>query len=384
MRYPNDIYYDKFQLPLFLTILTILWVVVGARLWAFRKHHPGWKSYRGVSMILTVGAAIICTAYVGMLLACYFINARIINIRDYTSPDGMERNFRTYTDEEVKIVKQGSLELFILIFCERVLLVAGLWMVKFAFVALFLETREALGRRWRFMLYFTALTILVTFGVAVLTICQDLLRRWFVPTTRQIREKGWYVNGMRFTALDPDNEFVLLISNIVTDLQLVTIGCRTVISLNRPIAAASLIVVMILITISVAVSRLAINAVNMHLPEYSSSATIPLQLLAEMEVFVASVISCLPGLRVYLRERRLKDDMAPQRLTDNTAAVTEQAGPWMEDTENQWSGANNENNRAGGGSANSGGAQKGPGFEAMVKYSSSGSSSSQEIPLRPR
>jgi hypothetical protein len=189
---------------------------------------------------------------------------------------------------------------------------------------------------------------------------------------------------MRFTALEPDNEFVLLVSNIVTDLQLVTIGCRTVISLNRPISAASLIVVMVFITISVAISRLVLNAVNMHLAEYSSHGTIPLQLLAEMEVFVASVISCLPGLRVYFRERRLRDARSPQTAPENTVIVMEETGQWMEEGGDRWRGGHNGHNRTWGDSANSGGFQKGPGFEEVVKYSSSGSSSSQGTPLEAR
>ncbi|KAI5787938.1 hypothetical protein FPQ18DRAFT_68148 [Pyronema domesticum] len=384
MRYPNDIYYDKFQLPIFLTILTVLWVVVGARLWAFRKHHPGWKSFRGISMTLTVGAAIICTLYVGLLIACYFINARILNIRDYTGQDGKERKPSTYTDEEVNTVIHSSVQLFILMFCERILLVAGLWMVKFAFVALFLETREALGKIWRRLLYFTALTILVTFVIGIWSICQDMLRQWFQPSPTQVREKELYVNGMRFTALEPSNEFVLLVSNIVTDLQLVTIGCRTVISLNRPISAASLIVIMVFITISVAISRLVLNAVNMHLAEYSSHGTIPLQLLAEMEVFVASVISCLPGLRVYFRERRLRDARSPQTVPENTVIVMEETGQWMEEGGDRWRGGHNGHNRTWRDSGNDAGVQKGPGFEEVVKYSSSGSSSSQGTPLEAR
>jgi hypothetical protein len=138
-------------------------------------------------MTLTVGAAITCTLYVGLLIACYFINARILNIRDHTGEDGKERKPSTYTDEEVNTVIQSSVHLFILMFCERILLVAGLWMVKFAFVALFLETREALGKIWRRLLYFTALTILVTFVIGIWSICQDMLRQWFEPSPTQIR-----------------------------------------------------------------------------------------------------------------------------------------------------------------------------------------------------
>lgn len=79
---PNDVYYDNAQLPLFLTLITILWVVVGIRLWAFRKHYSGWKSWRGASTILTLACAILCTFYVAILITIYFFNEKIIGIRD--------------------------------------------------------------------------------------------------------------------------------------------------------------------------------------------------------------------------------------------------------------------------------------------------------------
>ena len=80
--HPNDYYYDKCQLPLFLTMVSLLWVVVGVRCWAFRKHYSGWISWRGVSTLLILGSALLCLVYVGLLVAIYFYNEKIIRIRD--------------------------------------------------------------------------------------------------------------------------------------------------------------------------------------------------------------------------------------------------------------------------------------------------------------
>ena len=108
MPRPNDIYYDNYQLPIFLTLTAALWMAVGVRLWAFRKHYSGWGSWRGLSMMLTGLAAALCTAYVGMLVALHFLNKRIIRIRDALRPH--ERTYRqerlpeNYSDAEVQTV----------------------------------------------------------------------------------------------------------------------------------------------------------------------------------------------------------------------------------------------------------------------------------------
>lgn len=84
---------------------------------------------------------------------------------------------------------------------------------------------------------------------------------------------------------------------------MVTVACKTVTALGRPVSAASLVFVMVTITISVAVGRLILNVLTMGSQLYSAYATIPLQLLTELETFFAAVVNCLPGLRVFLRTK---------------------------------------------------------------------------------
>ena len=48
-------------------------------------------------------------------------------------------------------------------------------MIKLAFIALFVETREALTSRWRSVLYFTAVTIAATFIIVIWTISKDII-----------------------------------------------------------------------------------------------------------------------------------------------------------------------------------------------------------------
>jgi hypothetical protein len=116
MPRPNDIYYDKYQLPIFITLISILWMVVGVRVWAFRKHYCGWKSWRGASTALTLSSAIMCTFYVAMLIANYFLNERIIRIRDILSPNPetyeMNRDPTTYSDEDIETVIRTSKEIY--------------------------------------------------------------------------------------------------------------------------------------------------------------------------------------------------------------------------------------------------------------------------------
>ena len=84
---------------------------------------------------------------------------------------------------------------------------------------------------------------------------------------------------------------------------MVTVACKTVTALNRPVSAASLAFIMVTITISVAVGRLILNVLTVGSQLYSAYATIPLQLLTELETFFAAVVNCLPSLRVFLRTK---------------------------------------------------------------------------------
>jgi hypothetical protein len=109
---------------------------------------------------------------------------------------------------------------------------------------------------------------------------------------------------------------VLASTNIVTDLLLVLVACKTVLALHKPISAASIIFVMVSVTISVAIARLIINGFTMHDTFYSTHLTIPLQLLAELETFFAAIVSCLPGLRVLLRKHQEEREVyTPQQNT---------------------------------------------------------------------
>lgn len=116
MPRPNDIYYDNYQLPIFLTLTVILWMVVSVRLWAFRKHYPRWRSWRGLSMIFAELAAALCTVYFGMLVALHFLNERIIRIRDVLRPHerthGQERLPENYSDAEVQTVMDTAQEIY--------------------------------------------------------------------------------------------------------------------------------------------------------------------------------------------------------------------------------------------------------------------------------
>lgn len=67
------------------------------------------------------------------------------------------------------------------------------------------------------MLYFTAATIAVTFIAVVWTICKDIIEQWIHPKVEDVRD-GIYTNGIRFVSLDDGNEYVLTVTNIVTDM----------------------------------------------------------------------------------------------------------------------------------------------------------------------
>lgn len=110
---------------------------------------------------------------------------------------------------------------------------------------------------------------------------------------------------------------------------MVIIAIRTVTGLNRPITAASLIFVMVTITVSIAVGRVILNVFTMNDRFYTTYATIPLQLFAELETFFAAIVSCLPGLRVLIRQRREADNPP---YVENTVIVPDHEMSDMSDS----------------------------------------------------
>ena len=81
-----------------------------------------------------------------------------------------------------------------------------------------------------------------------------------------------------------------------------------------------MIFIMTAITVSIALGRLILNVMTMQFVFYSTYATIPLQLLAELETFFAAIVACLPGLRVLIRQRRAAEHMVPP-FVENTVVV---------------------------------------------------------------
>jgi hypothetical protein len=116
MRNSNDIYYDRYQLPIFLSLICILWMVVGVRIWTFRKNYCGWKSWRGASTALTLSSAVVCTIYVAMLIANFFLNNIILHLRDNYSPNPAtyyeNRDPSTYSDSEIQTVIRTSVRIY--------------------------------------------------------------------------------------------------------------------------------------------------------------------------------------------------------------------------------------------------------------------------------
>jgi hypothetical protein len=75
--------------------------------------------------------------------------------------------------------------------------------------------------------------------------------------------------------------------------------------MHRPIAVASPVFVMALVTVVIAICRVLICILNpKYTEQYSSQLTIPFQMLIELEVYASVVVSCLPGLRVLIRTRK--------------------------------------------------------------------------------
>jgi hypothetical protein len=102
-----------------------------------------------------------------------------------------------------------------------------------------------------------------------------------------------------------------------------------VLALHRPISAASIVFVMVSVTISVSIGRLILNGFTMNDTFYSTNMTIPLQLLAELETFFAAIVSCLPGLRVLLRKHQEENEVYNTR--ENTVVAVPEIDPEMEE-----------------------------------------------------
>lgn len=74
------------------------------------------------------------------------------------------------------------------------ILTIGLWLIKFSFLFIFLETIKALSRRWRYFLHATSFLITATLLVAIWSVAKDIAKGvWeLVPTPDLVRYVATY------------------------------------------------------------------------------------------------------------------------------------------------------------------------------------------------
>lgn len=110
--------------------------------------------------------------------------------------------------------------------------------------------------------------------------------------------------GGRFIFFDFDVELTLTLTNIVTDICLCLIAFQTVRSFRLPLRAVLFPCCLISVGILVAFGRLALIIITRNAPSYTTYATIPFELFAELETFLSVFVACIPGLRVFMRRRQ--------------------------------------------------------------------------------
>ncbi|TGZ77227.1 hypothetical protein EX30DRAFT_209210 [Ascodesmis nigricans] len=185
------------------------------------------------------------------------------------------------------------------------ILTVGLWLIKYSFLFIFLETITTLTKHWRYFLHLTTFLISATLLVAIWSIVKDMTHGlWsLVPTAPLIRAGiGYY--GARFIFLDFELELILVIANIVTDICLIAIAYQTVHSFRLPLRAVLFPCALISVGVLVAFGRLALIILTRNAPNYTTFATIPFELFAELETFISVFVACIPGLRVFVRRRQ--------------------------------------------------------------------------------
>jgi hypothetical protein len=184
----------------------------------------------------------------------------------------------------------------------------GLWTVKIAFICIFLEVLEFLGKKTKIMVQATAAFILITLLIGLWALAKDFAVTMVmaIPPPDLIRS-GAARGGVAFVSGNADVEFLLTVFNIMTDLLLLVISFQVYKALRFPLSAGVVVFVMVSITVLIATIRLVLVGLLFSGSELMLSImynlNLALSFLSECETIVAAIVSCLPGLRAYMRSR---------------------------------------------------------------------------------
>jgi hypothetical protein len=116
----NDVYYERWQLPILGTIVFVMLLAVGVRVWPFClgsnrvNADIHWKTWRGVSTGSALAAAILCVGFTCLSGVSYYWNRQISDLLKNTRPK--EFDDRMYTEDvatTVAVVMRKILDVMI-------------------------------------------------------------------------------------------------------------------------------------------------------------------------------------------------------------------------------------------------------------------------------
>ncbi|PWW75727.1 hypothetical protein C7212DRAFT_357828 [Tuber magnatum] len=322
------------------TLVLVLYIVLGLRMWALRSTNYSVFSPRGISTLciaLTITlVTAVCAAITWSLVGPWHGIPEAVFTALYNPDLPMSGNVVFQGDPRVPMET-----VFKVNFASMVLFYVVLWLVKVAFVVIYFEFSKELSHRTRTLLYITIAAVAVTF---VFVICLHCL--WCLPMSA-----NWVFEEIVETETCRANlapSVIISVVNVLVDILIMGAGFSIVRSLNlggSSVRSAYLIIAIGTLTVAVAFIRMVVLVVRMRKQNrayddiYNGMASeknrmkvyLPVQEsafgYAEVEAILACVAACLPGIRVLFRKHIARRSGLTFKDCGSTGALTPPASP---------------------------------------------------------
>ncbi len=79
----RDTFFQYVHMPLLMIFFTVFWIMIGFRIWTFRRRQDcGWRTFSGLSVVLSVAAGVFLTVYIALNAGIYGTDQELYSFFD--------------------------------------------------------------------------------------------------------------------------------------------------------------------------------------------------------------------------------------------------------------------------------------------------------------
>ncbi|KAI5786983.1 hypothetical protein DFH27DRAFT_615043 [Peziza echinospora] len=295
---PNNPVSPQGVIAIAIVFTVIVWILASIRFWALRKYSykpftPRWIS--NLSIILIV---VFVTVSLGLLLYAYHLVFVMLDLENKWISLENERGREGVSEDDITMkqyaVEDDIMDLGLLTMKSslawRIFSTTSLWLVKFSIVMVYIELKDTVTQRMRWLMFSTLFVIITTYVAITTLFCVGM------PS------ENWGQN--KTSNLPIITEYLYGAANIFTDLQILVIALWSLLAIKLPqskLYAITILLFMGFVTIGLAIARAILYDVHIRTVEPLHQSV---DLIGLIEPLIASWLACLPALRVLFRSRK--------------------------------------------------------------------------------